>query len=97
MGWRSSAMAEFACSSANRKPVKNSQTDGSSIYYKVESVDDAYSDLKVKNVDLVFERHMVYEDETHELWMIFINCTEGNPVGLMEERSQIRPADQQGL
>ena len=54
MGWRSSAMAEFPCSSVNRKPNKNSQTDGSSIYYKVKSVDDAYSNLKAKNVDLVF-------------------------------------------
>ena len=85
MGWRSSAMAEFACSSVNRKPNKNSQTDGSSIYYKVKSVDDAYSNLKAKNVDLVFEPHMVYEDETDELWMIFINCTQGNRVGLMEK------------
>ena len=41
--------------------------------------------LKAKNVDLVFEPHMIYEDEAHELWMIFINCTEGNRVGFMEK------------
>jgi hypothetical protein len=61
-------------------------SNGSSIYYRVESVDDAYSDLEAKNVDLVFEPLMVYEYETHELWMIFIKGTEGNRVGLMEER-----------
>ena len=41
--------------------------------------------LKAKNVDLVFEPHMIYEDEAHELWMIFINCTEGNRGGFMEK------------
>ncbi len=61
-------------------------SNGAPIYYRVESVDNVYSDLKEKNVDLAFEPHMIYEDETHELWMIFINDTEGNPVGFMEER-----------
>jgi hypothetical protein len=56
-------------------------SNGSSIY----SVDDVYSDLKAKNVDLVFEPLMGYEYETHELWMIFINGTKGNRVSFMDE------------
>lgn len=57
------------------------------LYYKVADLPGAYTMLQEQGVKLLQEPHLVAKMEDHELWMAFIEDTEGNPIGLMSEQS----------
>jgi methylmalonyl-CoA/ethylmalonyl-CoA epimerase len=64
-------------------------TKASVVYYKVEDLQHAYQLLQQQNVKLVDEPHLIAKMTDHDLWMTFLEDSEGNTVGLM---SEVRPA-----
>jgi catechol 2,3-dioxygenase-like lactoylglutathione lyase family enzyme len=56
------------------------------IYYVVPDVQSACDALAARGVNVEHEPHMIARMPDHELWMAFIRDSEGNLVGLMEER-----------
>ena len=56
-------------------------------YYRVDSIDAAYSELGNRGVEFRGEPHMVHDDGTTQLWLAFFNDPDGNHLALMEERN----------
>lgn len=56
------------------------------IYYKVADLDATYAGLKAKGAAFVQEPHKIADMPDHALWMAFLHDSEGNLLGLMEER-----------
>jgi len=58
---------------------------GSVLYYKVDDIQAAYEEIKGRGADFLGEPHLVAKMPDHELWMAFLNDTEGNTLALMSE------------
>ena len=56
------------------------------VYYRVESVSQAYEELKGRGVEFISEPHIVHRNPQHELWMAFFKDPDGNNLAVMEER-----------
>jgi predicted enzyme related to lactoylglutathione lyase len=56
------------------------------IYYAVPDVQGAWESLRARGAALEHEPHMIARMPDHELWMAFVRDSEGNAIGLMEER-----------
>ena len=68
-------------------PRRRSSIDpGSVLYFKVDDIDGAYSDLKARGVDFRDEPHLIAKMPDHELWMAFFRDGEGNTLALMHEK-----------
>ena len=62
-------------------------TAGSSIvYYDVPDIHGAYDTLRASGVKFEDEPHVVAQLGAVDLWMVFLRDTEGNLLGLMNER-----------
>jgi catechol 2,3-dioxygenase-like lactoylglutathione lyase family enzyme len=59
---------------------------GSLLYYFVDHIDDVYAELTAKGVKGHSKPHMIARMPDHELWLCELEDTEGNPLGVMEER-----------
>ena len=59
---------------------------GSVIYYKVEDIDAAHGALKEKGVTFIDAPHLIAKMPDHDLWMAFLKDSEGNVLGLMDEK-----------
>lgn len=60
--------------------------DGNSVpYFLVESLDAELARLEGK-AEIVDKPHKITDMADHELWMMFLKDSEGNTLGLMEER-----------
>ena len=57
------------------------------VYYTVESVDEAYSALRERGVAFTHEPQTVYRTETVEGRMAFFEDGEGNTLAIMAERA----------
>jgi predicted enzyme related to lactoylglutathione lyase len=60
---------------------------GSVLYFRVENVDAAYTELRERGVAFRAEPHIVNRAPGQELWMAFFNDTEGNVLAIAEERA----------
>lgn len=60
-------------------------TKASVLYYKVGDLQETYETLRQQGVKLIDQPHMITKMADHELWMTFLEDTEGNMVGLMNE------------
>ena len=60
-------------------------TKASVLYYKVGDLQETYETLRQQGVKLIDQPHMIAKMADHELWMTFLEDTEGNMVGLMSE------------
>jgi methylmalonyl-CoA/ethylmalonyl-CoA epimerase len=60
-------------------------TKASVLYYKVADLQSAYQMLQERGVKLVDAPHLIAKMEDHDLWMAFVEDTEGNLLGLMSE------------
>jgi methylmalonyl-CoA/ethylmalonyl-CoA epimerase len=60
----------------------------SAIYYLVDDIENAYAGMVARGAESAGEPHMIAKMPDHDLWIGFINDTEGNLVGLM---SEVRP------
>lgn len=55
------------------------------IYYHVADIAATVKTLRERGVEVKQEPHLVAKLEKHDLWLGFIQDSEGNPVGLMSE------------
>ena len=67
-------------------PDKEFDHPGSILYFKVDDIQMAYSDLKSRGVDFRDEPHLIAKMPDHELWMAFFRDGEGNTLALMHEK-----------
>lgn len=58
---------------------------GSVLYYAVDDLPAAYQALKDRGVPFAHGPQLVARMPDHELWMAFLDDSEGNVVGLMSE------------
>ena len=65
---------------------KEFQRPGSILYFKVDDIDVACTDLKQRGVTFRVEPHLIAKMPDHELWMGFFKDPEGNTLALMEEK-----------
>jgi methylmalonyl-CoA/ethylmalonyl-CoA epimerase len=59
------------------------------LYYTVGDLQAAYDTLTARGATFIDQPHLIARMPDHELWMAFLNDTEGNTLGLM---SEVRPA-----
>lgn len=59
---------------------------GSILYFFVSDIDAVYRELAAKDVKFTDEPHVVAKLPDHDLWLTAFDDTEGNTMGIMEER-----------
>jgi predicted enzyme related to lactoylglutathione lyase len=82
-------MAFFQCGEVRLYlgiPEKREFRSNPTIYYRVQSVPEAYDTLKGRGVQFISEPHIVHRNPEHELWMAFFKDPDGNNLAVMEER-----------
>jgi methylmalonyl-CoA/ethylmalonyl-CoA epimerase len=57
------------------------------LYYLVDDIYQAYETLQQCGVQFVDTPHLIAKMGDHDLWMVFFNDSEGNLVGIMDERT----------
>jgi len=62
------------------------KTLSSMLYYFVKDIEGTQRDLKAKGVEFFEEPHMIARMPDHELWLTAFKDTEGNMLGIMEEK-----------
>jgi methylmalonyl-CoA/ethylmalonyl-CoA epimerase len=60
-------------------------TKASIIYYKVTDLQSAFQNLSQHGATIIDEPHLIATMPDHELWMFFLEDSEGNVLGLMSE------------
>jgi methylmalonyl-CoA/ethylmalonyl-CoA epimerase len=55
------------------------------LYYRVEDIHGATTRLKARGAEFQSDPHLIAKLPDHELWMAFLQDSEGNTVGLMSE------------
>ena len=65
---------------------KKIEAVASCLYFKVDHIESAVSEMKAKEVKFEDEPHLIAKMPDHELWMTFFRDPDGHPLGLMEER-----------
>ena len=55
------------------------------LYYKVDDIRASYESLKARGAEFRDEPHLLAKMPDHELWMTFLEDSEGNTLGLMSE------------
>ena len=63
---------------------------GSMLYYFVNDIEGVQRDLSAKGVEFFTQPHVIARMPDHDLWLTEFHDSEGNPMGVMEERK--RPA-----
>jgi methylmalonyl-CoA/ethylmalonyl-CoA epimerase len=66
-------------------PEKPGPRGGTILYYKVADMHATHAALKSRGVEFVQEPHLIAKMPDHDLWMAFLNDTEGNTIGIMCE------------
>lgn len=67
-------------------PAPGVPSETTLVYYRVGSLDATYAELRSKGVEFEQDPHTVYRLENVEGRMAFLRDSEGNLLGLMEER-----------
>jgi len=83
------ALAFFDCGGV--RLMLSSDNEGhdnlsSMLYYLVTDIEGTQSDLETKGVSFVERPHMIAKMPDHELWLSAFKDSEGNLLGLMEEK-----------
>jgi len=83
------ALAFFDCGGV--RLMLSSDNEGhdnlsSMLYYLVTDIEGTQSDLESKGVLFVEKPHMIAKMPDHELWLSAFKDSEGNLLGLMEEK-----------
>jgi predicted enzyme related to lactoylglutathione lyase len=87
--FRFPGLAFFDCGGVRlmlSKPERPEFDQNSIIYYRVTDVSASAAVLERRGVVLDGQPHVVHRDERHELWMAFLRDSEGNYLGLMQEK-----------
>jgi len=81
-------MAFFQCGAVRlmlglaEKPVTPA---GTILYFKLDDIHAAHTSLLTEGVTFLQAPHLVAKMPDHDVWMAFIEDTEGNTLGLMSE------------
>lgn len=67
------------------EPEGGEDRAGSIVYYKVEELEAAHTELRDRGVAFQQEPTLIAEMPDHELWMAFFHDSEGNQLALMSE------------
>ena len=67
------------------RPEAGSPTQNSVLYYAVADLEAVHDALVAKGTTSLHAPHKVAAMPDHDLWMAFVNDSEGNVVGLMSE------------
>ena len=59
---------------------------GSMLYFFTSDIEDTYADLKGRGVNFIEEPHLIAKMPDHDLWLCAFTDSEGNPMGIMEEK-----------
>ena len=59
---------------------------GSMLYFFVADIDATHRELESRGVKFIETPHMIAKMPDHELWLGAFEDSEGNPMGIMEER-----------
>ena len=83
------ALAFFDCGGV--RLMLSSDNEGhdnlsSMLYYLVTDIEGTQSDLEAKGVSFVEKPHVIAKMPDHELWLSAFKDSEGNLLGLMEEK-----------
>ena len=62
------------------------KTLSSMLYYFVTDIEGTQRDLEAQGVEFLEEPHMIARMPDHDLWLSAFKDSEGNMLGLMEER-----------
>ena len=62
------------------------KTLSSMLYYFVTDIEGTQRDLKSKGVEFLEEPHLIAKLPDHDLWLSAFRDSEGNMLGLMEEK-----------
>lgn len=62
------------------------KTLSSMLYYFVTDIEGTQRDLEAKGVEFIEKPHMIARMPGHELWLSAFKDSEGNMLGLMEEK-----------
>ena len=87
--FRFPGLAFFECGGVRlmlSTPERPEFDQNSIIYYTVDDIGEATSELTARGVVFDGEPHIVHRDQRHELWMAFFRDSEGNYLGLMHEK-----------
>ena len=58
----------------------------SMLYYFVKDIEGTQRDLAAKGVEFIEQPHMIAQMPDHQLWLSAFRDSEGNMLGMMEER-----------
>jgi methylmalonyl-CoA/ethylmalonyl-CoA epimerase len=61
-------------------------TSGSLIYFRTPDIDALHEAAKTKNISIHKEPQIIARMPDHDLWLMWIKDSEGNLLGVMEER-----------
>lgn len=59
---------------------------GSMLYFFVTGIEDVHRDLSAKGVRFLDAPHLIARMPDHDLWLTAFEDSEGNPMGIMEEK-----------
>lgn len=82
-------LAFFRCGETRLmlSPAESAEFDhpASILYFTVDDITGTYAALRARGVAFRDEPHVVHRAPDHELWMAFLDDTEGNTLALMSE------------
>jgi methylmalonyl-CoA/ethylmalonyl-CoA epimerase len=93
--FRFPGLAFFDCGGVRlmlSRPEKPELAGTSIIYYRVPSIHEAAGAVEARGVRLLHQPAVVHRDERHELWLAFLQDSEGNHLALMQEAPVAGPA-----
>ncbi len=64
-------------------------SQSSIVYYRVPDVDHSFVTLTARGVPFPGPPHLIARMPDHDLWMAILTDSEGNTLGLMEERRSV--------
>ncbi|HXS77348.1 MAG TPA: VOC family protein [Terracidiphilus sp.] len=66
-------------------PDKPGTRGGTILYFKVDDIQGTFIALKQRGAVFIDAPHLIAKMPDHDLWMAFLNDTEGNTIGIMSE------------
>ena len=71
-------------------PDKPGTRGGTILYFQVGDIHATHTALKQSGVKFIDEPHLIANMPDHDLWMVFLNDTESNTIGIMCELPRTR-------
>jgi len=66
-------------------PDKPGPRGGTILYFKVSDIQATYAERAQRGVSFIDKPHLIAKMPDHDLWMVFLNDTESNTIGIMCE------------